>query len=79
MQTVPKGSTPPAAMLKAGARYHGCSGMCRAIWLVRSGTGIASRLKPKKEPTKTSGVETPNQSSISESSVVSGAAVEEPQ
>ena len=52
--------------------------MCRAIWLVRTGNEMVSFLNPKYEPTKTSGVLTPNHSRMSASRVVMGVAVEDP-
>jgi hypothetical protein len=47
MHTAPKGRMPPSAMLNAGCVYHTWSGMCLAIWLVRTGAVMVSFLKPK--------------------------------
>jgi len=49
------------------------SGMCLAIWLVRTGVVMVSFLKAKYDPTNTSGVDTPNHRIVSSSSVVNGA------
>ena len=38
MKTAPKGRMPPMSTLKAGCMYHACSGTCRGILLVRTGS-----------------------------------------
>merc|ERR1719316_81680 len=48
------------------------------MMLVRTGTSKTSFLKPKYEPTSTSGSEMPNQSSTSAHMVENGTAVEAP-
>lgn len=40
MKTAPKGRMPPIMMVNGACMYHGCSGMCRGIWLEIAGLEI---------------------------------------
>ncbi len=44
MKTAPNGSTPPTRHEKTGFMYHGCSGICLGILLVRTGSSGAGFL-----------------------------------
>ena len=63
--------------LKAAPMYQAWPGTCLGISLVRVGGSVIWALKPKKAPTKTSGVEMPNHMSSSASIVPKGMAPEE--
>ena len=76
--TAPNGRMPPNVTVSAGCMYHGCGGIWRGIVLVRTGCVISSFLKPKCEPMKTSGVETPSQRTTSVRNVENGIAPLEP-
>ena len=62
MKTAPKGRMPPTRMLGMGCKYHGCGGMLRGMLLMRTGCLTSSALKPKYDPSVTSGTEMPNHS-----------------
>lgn len=69
----------PTKKEQSGLDKNGCdSGTTRAIWLVRVGTSIGSRLNPMKLPTNTSGDATHNQRKNAEMMVKTRTLLAEP-
>ena len=74
----PKGRMPTRAMLGRGFRYVIDGGICRGIWLTRTGDGIGTCLKPAHDPANDSGRLIMNQMPRMTSIVVKGTAPLEP-
>mmetsp|Transcript_98799 Transcript_98799/g.211724 ORF Transcript_98799/g.211724 Transcript_98799/m.211724 type:complete len:217 (-) Transcript_98799:927-1577(-) len=77
VNTAPKGKTPPTSDVNIGWINQGCAGICRGTWFVRTGSSMASFLKPKYEPRKTRGTEMPNHRTSNANIVVKGTAPED--
>eukprot|EP00438_Fugacium_kawagutii_P021657 Skav223785 [mRNA] locus=scaffold575:275931:285484:- [translate_table: standard] len=77
VKTAPKGRTPPTKMVKDGLINHDCTGICRGIWFVLTGSSMLAFLKPKKAPKQTKGTDTPNHRHNIANIVVKGTAPED--